>query len=216
MPSATLIRGLLEEIPVVAKQWGYVLPFKLQRRFFATGRISRLENLVLNGQGLLVKLTKESLHGIGQTSRVAKANININLSRLRRKQKHLALGSASAFSEVVLHAEAKTVKHQRSVWAIQARSLRSQYLTAKTVGKKGFGLILEALGLLELTYSFMYVAVVDDRSCQACMQHDTKTFTGEDAQRLFPYLTKEPTDSIWFPNVHPHCRCLLILLEIGF
>ena len=198
-----------------AKKWGYVLPFKLQRRFFATGRISRLENLVLHGQGLLIKSIEQSIHGTGQTSRVAKANININLSHLRRKQKHLALGSALAFSKVVLHGEAKTVKHQRSIWPIQARTLRRQQVAAKIEGKKGFGLILEALGLLELTYSFMYVAVVDDRTCRLCMQYDREIMTGEEAQRFFPYLTKEPTDSIWFPNVHPHCRCMLILLEVG-
>jgi hypothetical protein len=198
------------------KRFGYSIPFKLYKRIFATGRISRLENLVLQGQGLLIKLTEQSVHGTGQTNRITQTNININLSRLRRREKCLALGTTAAFSKVVWHTEAKTIKHQRSVWAIQARTLKYQHLTGKTVGKKGFGLILEALGLLELTYSFMYVAVVDDRTCEWCLLFDKQIMSGDDAERKFPYLTKEPGDSIWHPQTHPHCRCLLILLEIGF
>jgi len=69
--------------------------------------------------------------------------------------------------------------------------------------------------LRELTYSFMYVAVVDDRTCDLCLQYDKHVMTGEDAERTFPYLTKEPGDSLWFPNNHPWCRCMLILLEVG-
>jgi hypothetical protein len=34
----------------------------------------------------------------------------------------------------------------------------------------------------------------------------------DDAERAFPYLMKGPNDLVWYPNVHPHCRCLLILL----
>jgi hypothetical protein len=150
------------------KPWGYVIPFKLQRRFFATGRISRPQTLVLHGQGVVVKLTKQSVHATGQTRLVAKAHM-------------------------------------------QGRVLRRQCLTRKVVGKKSFRLVLEALGLLELTYSFMYVAVVDDRTCDLCLQHDKHVMSGEDAERTFPYLMKEPGDSVWFPNTHVNCRCMLVL-----
>jgi hypothetical protein len=173
MPSAALIHSLNQPPPPTLHPWGYAVPFKLQRRFLATGRISRLQKLDLHGQGLLTKHTKQTIHATGQTRLVAKANL-------------------------------------------QGRVLRRQYLTRKVVGKKSFGLVLEALELLELTYTFMYVAIVDDRTCQTCLQHDKKIMTGEDAQRLFPYLTKDPTDSIWFPNTHPSCRCELILLETGY
>jgi len=159
MPSAALIHSLNQPPPTL-HPWGYAVPFKLQRRFLATGRITRHQKLDFHGQGLLIKSTEQSIHGTG-------------------------------------------------------RVLRRQYLKRKAVGKKGFGLVLEALGLLELTYTFMYVAVVDDRTCQVCLQHDKKIMTGEDAERKFPYLTKEPGDSIWFPNTHFRCRCMLILLEVG-
>lgn len=184
------------------KHFGYVIPFKLQRRFFATGRISRHENLVLNGQGLLIKYTEQSVHGMGQTSRVAKANINLNLSHLRRKEKHLALGSASAFTKVVLHAEAKTVKHQ--------------HLTAKTVGKKGFGLILEALELLKLDEEqrfYLYIAITDDRTCPDCLRYDGRIMTRREIDAMFKFIVK-PDDNVWLPTLHTNCRCLLILWEI--
>jgi hypothetical protein len=210
MPSAVLIHNLLQA-PVKAKQWGYVLPFKLQKRFFATGRISRHENLALNSQGLLIKYTKQSIHGTGRTSRVAQTNININLSHLRRKQKHLALGTAYAFSKSVWHAEAKTVRPQRSVWAIQARTLRSQQVAAKIEGKKAYGLILEALELLEEQRFYLYIALMD--ACSDCLRYDGRIMTRREIDAIFKFLIKLD-DNIWLPTVHPNCRCLLILWEI--
>jgi hypothetical protein len=76
------------------------------------------------------------------------------------------------------------------------------------------GLLAEALGLLESTYTYMFVAVVDDTTCQQCMQHDTKTYTLDDITRLFPY-TQQVDYSLIMPLVHPHCRCMLVLLEVG-
>jgi hypothetical protein len=75
-------------------------------------------------------------------------------------------------------------------------------------------LVLE--GLRELTYTFMYVAILDDLTCQACLKYDKRVMSGEEAERTFPYLTKGPNDWVWYPNIHPHCRCILILLEAGF
>ena len=172
MPTATLIHSLNQPPPPTLHPWGYAVPFKLQRRFLATGRISRHENLVVHGQGLLTRLTKQSVNATGQTRLVAKVNM-------------------------------------------QGKVLRRQYLTRKVVGKKSFRLVLEVLGLLELTYTFIYVAVVDDRTCDLCLQHDKHVMSGEDAERTFPYLVKEPGDSVWFPNTHVNCRCMLVLLEVG-
>jgi hypothetical protein len=64
----------------------------------------------------------------------------------------------------------------------------------------------------ESKLSFMYVAVTDDVTCQACLKHDKQIMSDEDAEREFPYLLKGPNDLVWYPNVHPWCRCLLILL----
>jgi len=75
-------------------------------------------------------------------------------------------------------------------------------------------LVLESLR--ELTYTFMYVAITDDATCQACLKNDLRIMTGEEAERAFPNLLKGPNDFAWYPNVHPHCRCILILLEAGF
>ena len=43
-----------------------------------------------------------------------------------------------------------------------------------------------------------------------------RAMSGEEAERTFPYLTKGPNDWVWYPNIHPHCRCVLVLLEAGF
>jgi len=76
------------------------------------------------------------------------------------------------------------------------------------------GLLAEVLGLLESTYTYMFVAVVDDKTCQQCMQHDTKTYTQDDIARLFPYA--QTVDySLIKALIHPFCRCFLFLLEIG-
>jgi hypothetical protein len=75
-------------------------------------------------------------------------------------------------------------------------------------------LAAEVLGLLESTHTFMFVAVVDDTTCTRCMQHDTKTYTLDDIARLFPYA-QQVDHSLIMPMVHPHCRCMLVLLEIG-
>lgn len=75
-------------------------------------------------------------------------------------------------------------------------------------------LVLE--GIRELTYTFMFIAIVDDVTCQACLKYDGKVMTGDEAEAAFPYLLKGPNDFTWYPNIHPHCRCILILLETGF
>jgi hypothetical protein len=66
--------------------------------------------------------------------------------------------------------------------------------------------------LAESKLSFMYIAITDDQTCDACLRHDKQIMSDEDAERMFPYLMRGPYDSVWYPNVHPHCRCLLILL----
>jgi len=66
--------------------------------------------------------------------------------------------------------------------------------------------------LAESNLSFMYVTITDDQTCDACLKHDRQIISDEDAERTFPYLLKGPNDWVWYPNVHPHCRCLLILL----
>ena len=80
----------------------------------------------------------------------------------------------------------------------------SQRTLTKTV------LLLDLLA--ESSLSFMYVAITDDATCQACLKHDKQIMSDEDAEREFPYLLKGPGDWVWYPNVHLHCRCLLILL----
>jgi hypothetical protein len=74
-------------------------------------------------------------------------------------------------------------------------------------------LLLELLR--ELTYTYMYVAVVDDRTCDPCLKHDTRTYTGDQLLGLFPYLQGTVGDSVLLPIVHNHCRCMIILLEVG-
>lgn len=78
----------------------------------------------------------------------------------------------------------------------------------KTLTKKA--LLLDLLA--ESNLSFMYIAITDDVTCQACLKQDKQIMSDEDAERTFPYLMKGPNDWVWYPNVHPSCRCLLILL----
>jgi hypothetical protein len=64
--------------------------------------------------------------------------------------------------------------------------------------------------LAESDLSFMYVTSPD--ACQKCLQYDKRIMSDEDAEGTFQYLVKGPNDGVWYPNVHPSCRCLLILL----
>jgi len=64
--------------------------------------------------------------------------------------------------------------------------------------------------LAESNLSFMYVTSPD--ACQKCLQYDKRIMSDEDAEDTFQYLVKGPNDWVWYPMVHPHCRCVLILL----
>jgi len=64
--------------------------------------------------------------------------------------------------------------------------------------------------LAESDLSFMYVTSPD--ACQKCLQYDKRIMSDEDAEGTFQYLVKGSNDRVWYPMVHPHCRCVLILL----
>lgn len=76
------------------------------------------------------------------------------------------------------------------------------------------GLLAEVLGLLESTYTYMFVAVTDDKTCDVCMKFDKMIVNRAEIERMFPYATQVDY-SLWMVNLHPHCRCMLVLLEIG-
>ncbi|MCJ7423567.1 phage head morphogenesis protein [Candidatus Bathyarchaeota archaeon] len=73
----------------------------------------------------------------------------------------------------------------------------------------------EFVALFEWTYTFMFVAITDDKTCDLCMKFDKMIVNGADIERMFPYATQVDY-TLWMVNLHPHCRCMLVLLEIGF
>jgi hypothetical protein len=58
---------------------------------------------------------------------------------------------------------------------------------------------------------FIFIALVDNRTCDHCQQYDGRAFTDEEALTIFPYLQVGRT--VWEPKVHPNCRCKLIMVE---
>jgi hypothetical protein len=72
--------------------------------------------------------------------------------------------------------------------------------------------IVEVLQAVEAQQFFMYVAVNDSRTCDRCDHYDQSSMTRREAEGTFPYLIKY-TPTLWFPMVHPNCRCVLMFEE---
>lgn len=58
-----------------------------------------------------------------------------------------------------------------------------------------------------------FEAEIDDKTCQDCLYYHGQTFTPEEAEAEFEYLDKA-SPNIWYPNVHPNCRCRLVVIRI--
>ena len=57
-------------------------------------------------------------------------------------------------------------------------------------------------------YTFLFQSEPD--ACDDCRAFHGMELTVEEIEFLFgPYLKKNLR--IWYPNVHPHCRCILVL-----
>ena len=56
-------------------------------------------------------------------------------------------------------------------------------------------------------YTFLFQSEPD--ACDDCRAFHNVELTLEDIEFLFPYLKKNL--HIWYPNVHPNCRCILVL-----
>ncbi len=63
--------------------------------------------------------------------------------------------------------------------------------------------------LLESTRYWMYVAVMDERTCMDCDRYSAAVFTTAEVHRFFPFATEVSYD-LMYPDVHPNCRCLLV------
>jgi hypothetical protein len=192
--------GKTKESPVAAKKWGYTIPFSVFRKLGLSGVVIRPKGKSLGLKAVLLDREKATMGVLGKALNRVKVEATISTSRLTRKK---AVG---------LHGISLVSVGQRST--VHGRLLRPAESSAKLVGEQRFDLVAGVLGLSEATSTFMFVAVMDDLTCQACMQHDTKTYTQDDIQRLFPYA--QAVDySLWMVNLHPGCRCFLVLLEIG-
>lgn len=72
--------------------------------------------------------------------------------------------------------------------------------------------VVEVLQAVEAQQFFMYVAVNDAVTCDRCDHYDQSSMTRREAEGTFPYLIKY-TPTLWFPMVHPNCRCVLVFEE---
>jgi hypothetical protein len=187
-------------VSVPARQWGYSVPFSIFRRIGLSGVVIRpqQENVKLKAGLLDRKVLSSRVHGKAVASVSQPIKINIS-SLLRRK-------SVGVHGISVVHVGKRSSAY--------GRLLHHTESSAKVVGKAGFGLLAEALGLLEATYSYMFVAVTDDKTCDVCMKFDKMIIDGAEIERMFPYATQIDY-SLWMVNLHPSCRCMLVLLEIG-
>lgn len=81
-------------------------------------------------------------------------------------------------------------------------------ITSLTVKSPAYDLLFGEF-LYESTRYWMYVAVMDERTCMRCDQYSAAVFTTAEVHRYFPFATEVGHDLI-YPDVHPNCRCLLV------
>ena len=76
----------------------------------------------------------------------------------------------------------------------------------------------KAITFFSVNDAWVYTAIMDNRVCDACLQHEFKTYRGDELRALFPYLEVVDLEKI-LPHVHPNCRCeldrVLFMGDIG-
>jgi len=70
----------------------------------------------------------------------------------------------------------------------------------------------EFLELFEDMQFFLFVAIEDEKTCPVCTRYAKGLMTRREIKQTFDYLDML-TDDLWIPNVHPNCRCMLLLWE---
>lgn len=183
-----------------SRKWGYSVPFSIFRRIGLSGVVLRPQREKLGLKAAVLDRKKVSMAAFGKALNRVKTGAEIDVSRLKR------------IKVVGVHGILVVSVGKKS--SVRGRLLRPAESGAKLVGKQRFGLLAEALGLLESTYTFMFVVVSDDKTCPLCMKFDKMIVDGAEIERMFPYATQVDY-SMWMVNIHPHCRCFLVLLEIG-
>lgn len=203
-------------VGALLQAWGYSLPSKLRRKLGVSGASVRTSNLHLGLKVGLLDEKKVSMGVSGRPFQEVKCWAHVDISRLGRRQR-LGVGGRAVVPGVgeSVGVKASAVSSVNSSVKARGHLLRHmESSSAKVEGRQGFGLVAEVLGLLEMTYTFMFVAVTDDKTCKLCTQFDGMTFDGADIERMFPYA--EQVDySLWMVKIHPNCRCMLVLLEVG-
>lgn len=185
MPTAAVIKGLLEW-SLQPVEGGYALPYRLVRKLTAHGTLVKSESAASEVSG-------KAVFPVGLRMR-------FDVTRFGRRRGLSARGCTVVPSRTGASAIGHLVAPQKG--------------SLKAKGRARFELVAKVLEMPELFYSYMFVAVADDKACSACMQHDGHVYGLDDILRLFPYATEDDY-SLWMPNLHPSCRCMLVLLEIG-
>lgn len=72
--------------------------------------------------------------------------------------------------------------------------------------------LIEIVNLVESQQFFAYVAVADEVVCPHCLRYDQGLMTRTEIEDTFEYLVKV-TDTLWIPNLHKNCRCVLNFFE---
>ena len=72
--------------------------------------------------------------------------------------------------------------------------------------------VVRAVELVEAMQFFRFTAISDDKTCEQCNKYDGSLMTRRECERTFPDLEKI-SDLLWYPHVHPNCRCILTLEE---
>jgi hypothetical protein len=73
--------------------------------------------------------------------------------------------------------------------------------------------IAKFINFLEGMQFFLFLSIGDDKVCLDCDKFDMGLYTRKEIERRWgDYLIKQ-SDTLWIPNIHPNCRCFLILWE---
>jgi len=66
----------------------------------------------------------------------------------------------------------------------------------------------KAITFFSVHDEWVYTAVYDNKVCLTCLDHENKTYKGNEIRSLFPYLEILDLETI-HPHTHINCRCRL-------
>jgi len=76
-------------------------------------------------------------------------------------------------------------------------------------GKYAAKLVEIVNAVVEAMQFWRYEAIMDDRTCEQCLRYDGMRMTRREIYSRFGDYLEKASDTLWYPRVHPNCRCEL-------